>query len=127
MSENVRELTPKQHQAFDLLMADASLSDIAEELDIDLRTLYCWRHLPAFVALEEELRRQRYTEIRESFTEVMRLSFISFERELKKAENPEKYNPIETAIQVMRLMRALPMPTAPAPDPLTVSPNSANS
>lgn len=125
MSENVRELSPEQHQAFELLMSGQKLSDIAAALNIDLRTLYRWRQLPAFVQLQREAQQQRHEDMRGRVTEVMRLAFVALERELKDAEDPKRYNPKTTAFEVIKLLHSLPMlaPTLPPePAPLALEP-----
>jgi hypothetical protein len=119
MSENVRELTPEQQQALDLLMSGTKLSDIASALNIAPRTLYRWRQLPAFAELHRELQQRRQEEIRERFTEVMRLAFVALERELKKAEDPSWRNPIDTALDVIKLMHCVPMLAMPVTAPAT--------
>lgn len=72
-------------------------------LDIHRRTLWRWRQLPAFQAALSEQQEQRREEMRERVTEIIRLSLLALERELRKAENPRWQPPIETAIKVLRI------------------------
>ncbi len=122
MHPNVTDLTPQQEQAIELLLMGKPPSHIAEELGIHRQTLWRWRQLPAFAALQRELQQRRQEEIRERFTEVMRLAFVSLERELKLAEDPKKYNPIETALNVIRLMHSVPVLAAPMMSPAPPAP-----
>lgn len=110
----VTDLTPQQAQAIDLLLSGMAPSNVAQELGIHRQTLWRWRQIPAFAQLQREWQQQRQEEMRERFSEVMRLAFVSLERELKLAEDPRKYNPIETALNVIRLMHSVPVLGSPA-------------
>ncbi len=109
MSHNVTDLTPEQEQAIDLYISGKSTGDIANTLGIHRRTVWRWRQLPAFKQLARELQQRRQEEIRERFTEVMRLAFVSLERTLKHAEDPKSCNPIATALDVIKLMHSVPL------------------
>jgi len=48
MSENVNELSPKQHTAINALIAQSSIDSAAKQAGVTQRTLYRWLDEPAF-------------------------------------------------------------------------------
>lgn len=53
------QLTKKQRQALELLTSGRGMTfkEIADEVDVNTKTLYRWRNEPAFASFQEELKR----------------------------------------------------------------------
>lgn len=103
-NEMQQSLSPLQEQAIELLVSGLKLRCVAEQLNIRRETLWRWRQLPIFQEAYHDRRDFMRAEMSEQITEIMRLSLVSLERELSRAETAYS-NPIATALQVLRLMQ----------------------
>lgn len=113
MHQNVTDLTPEQLQAIDLYHSGQTTCNIAKLLGIHRQTLWRWRQLPAFQEAYHTSQQQRREEMQERVNEIMRLSLLAIEKELKKTE--EGWGKFDEALQVLRVVNAYPLlPSEPA-------------
>ena len=102
------KLTHKQYQAIDLLASGTPVRYIAEVLQIRRETLWRWRQMPEFQRVQHERQQLLHLEMKEQVLEVMRLALASVTRDLKQAEDPTRYNPLATALDVLKLLHPSP-------------------
>jgi hypothetical protein len=121
-------LTPQQLQAIDLFGRGQSVRCIAEAVGVSRETLWRWRQLEHFAIALQEIRQHQHEHLREQVAELVRLSMLTLTRELKKAEEPLHYNPVETAFKVLHFISAsgLLVESAPARLPNTTTPTIEN-
>ena len=122
MQLNVTDLTPQQTQALELLMTGQSTGNVARALGIHRQTLWRWKNLPAFQALQSELAEGHRQELREQMGEMLRLCMLSVTRELKLAEDDKMRNNYDLAVKVLRTVRpaAYQRPIAQFPAPTII-------